>query len=188
MAPVIRGTRLIHDGWGRLLVADIAMPDGTRLTREIEDHGHAVCVLPYDPDRRVALLIRQFRAPAFYADGTLDVLEAPAGLLDETDPEEGARREAYEETGLRLSTMQPVCRMWTMPGISTERINLFLAEYRASDRTGAGGGLPEEGESITVCEMPLKELAAMSDRGDLADAKTLALLLTLRLRRPSLFT
>ena len=187
MAPVIRGTRLIHDGWGRLLVADIAMPDGTRLTREIEDHGRAVCVLPYDPDRRTAVLIRQFRAPAFLADGTLDVLEAPAGLLDETDPEEGARREAYEETGLRLTTMEPVCRMWTMPGISTERVDGFLAQYRASDRTGPGGGLSDEGEAITVCELTLSDIAAMSDRGELCDGKTLVLLLTLRLRRPDLF-
>ena len=102
MAPIIRGTRIVHDGWSRFLVAEVTMTDGTRLAREIEDHGRAVAVLPYDPVRRVALLVEQFRTPAFYAAGITQVLEVPAGLLDESEPEDGARREAYEETGVRL--------------------------------------------------------------------------------------
>ena len=89
MAPVIRGTRILHDGWSRFLVAEVTMPDGTRLTREIEDHGRAVGVLPYDPERRVALLVEQFRPPTFFAAGTLSLLEIPAGLLDESEPEDG---------------------------------------------------------------------------------------------------
>lgn len=187
MAPEIRGTRTVHEGWSTFLIADLAMPDGGRLTREIEDHGRAVCVLPYDPQRRVALLIRQFRAPTFYAEGVPDLVEAPAGLLDEADPEEGARREAYEETGLRLGPLEPVGAVWTMPGISTERMHLFLAPYAEADRIGSGGGLPEEGEDITVLEMPLAALAAMSESGEITDVKTLALTFALRLRHPELF-
>lgn len=187
MAPQIRGTRTIHDGWSTFLVADLTMPDGSRLTREIEDHGRAVCVLPYDPERRVALLIRQFRAPLFYADGTPDLVEAPAGLLDEHDPEEGVRREAFEEAGVRLGPLESVSSVWSMPGISTERMDLFLAPYAQADRTGAGGGLPEEGEDITVLEMPLATLAQMSDGGALPDVKTLLLVYALRLRHPALF-
>ena len=45
----------------------IAMPDGTVVTRAIEDHGNAVAVLPYDPVRRTAILVQQMRAPALYA-------------------------------------------------------------------------------------------------------------------------
>jgi nudix-type nucleoside diphosphatase (YffH/AdpP family) len=187
MAPIIRGTRIVHDGWSRLLVAEVTMADGTRLAREIEDHGRAVAVLPYDPDRRVALLVEQFRTPAFYAAGVTRVLEVPAGLLDEAEPEEGARREAYEETGVRLGALEAVTCGWSMPGISTEQMDLYLAPYAAADRTGAGGGLAEEHEDITVREMPLAELAALSDRGELTDLKTLVLLLTLRLRHPELF-
>ncbi|MCJ2033894.1 NUDIX domain-containing protein [Methylobacterium sp. J-068] len=187
MAPIIRGTRIVHDGWSRFLVAEVTMPDGTRLAREIEDHGRAVAVLPYDPTRRVALLVEQFRTPAFYAAGIASILEAPAGLLDESEPEEGARREAYEETGVRLGALEPVTCGWSMPGISTEQMDLYLAAYEASDRTGRGGGVAGEHEDITVHEIPLAELAARSDRGELTDLKTLALVLTLRLRRPELF-
>ena len=78
-----------------------------RLAREIEDHGRATAVLPYDPTRRVALLVEQFRTPAFYAAGVTSVLEVPAGLLDESEPEEGARREAFEETGIAGLALHP---------------------------------------------------------------------------------
>ncbi len=185
--PSIRSTRTIHDGWGTFLIADIAMPDGSRVTREIEDHGQAVCVLPYDPERRVALLVRQFRAPLFHADGTTELLEAPAGILDEPDPQDGARREAQEETGVRLGALEPIAAVWSMPGISTERMHLFLAPYAEADRVEAGGGLVEEGESMTVTELPLETLAAMSEAGEITDVKTLLMIYALRLRRPELF-
>ncbi|GMA77273.1 hypothetical protein GCM10025880_36900 [Methylorubrum aminovorans] len=116
-----------------------------------------------------------------------DLLEVPAGLLDEADPAEGVRREAFEETGLRLSQLEPVSTVWSLPGISTERMHLFLAPYAESDREGPGGGLAEEHEAITVVEMPLPTLAAMSEAGEITDMKTLVLLLSLRLRRPELF-
>ena len=77
--------------------------------------------------------------------------------------------------------------MWSIPGSSTERINLYLAPYAASDRIGDGGGLDHEHENITVVERPLAELARMADGGEIDDLKTLALVQTLRLRRPDLF-
>lgn len=187
MAPIIGGTRLIHDGWARFLVAEVTMPNGTRFKREIEDHGRAVAVLPYDPVRRVALLVSQFRAPVLFAEGPPELMEAVAGILDENEPEEGARREAYEETGLRLAALEPVASAWSMPGISTERMDLFLAPYGDGDRAGPGGGLAEENEAITTHELPLDALARMSEDGTLADLKTLVLVYALRLRRPDLF-
>lgn len=188
MAPYIGGTRLIHDGWARFLVAEVTMEDGTRVKREIEDHGRAVAVLPYDPVRRTAVLISQFRAPVLYADGPPEMIEAPAGILDEGNPEDGARREAFEETGLRLDALELVTSAWTAPGISTERMDLFLAPYSEADKAGPGGGLAEEHEAITVHELPLAEVAAMSERGTITDLKTLVLVYALRLRHPELFT
>jgi nudix-type nucleoside diphosphatase (YffH/AdpP family) len=144
-------------------------------------------VLPYDPERRVAILVRQFRAPVFHAAGEAEMLEAPAGLLDEDEPANGARREVLEEVGLTLAVLEPVAAVWTMPGISTERMHLFLAPYGPGDRIGAGGGVAGEHEAITVAETALADLAALADRGALTDLKTFALVQTLRLRRPDLF-
>jgi nudix-type nucleoside diphosphatase (YffH/AdpP family) len=183
----IQAIRTAYEGWCRLLVATIRMPDGQTIKREIEEHGDAIAVLPYDPDRGVAMLVRQFRPPVFHAAGQAETLEAPAGLLDEDDPETCARREAFEEVGLRLSALAPVMTSWSMPGVSCERIHLFLAPYSAADRTGAGGGVEGEHENITPAEVALNELATLADSGRLPDMKTFALVQTLRLRHPHLF-
>ena len=68
------------------------MPGG-EFRREIEDHGRAVAVLPYDPDRGVALLVEVPRAPVLFRGEPEPFYEAPAGLLEEgEDP--GGRRPA----------------------------------------------------------------------------------------------
>lgn len=185
-AEIIKVEEKYH-GWSRLLVASIKLPDGRTITREIEDHGSAACVLPYDPVRRTAIVIGQARAPALLAGQAQNTLEVIAGLLDDDAPEVCARREAMEEAGLRLNALEHVGTAWTMPGISTERMDLFLAEYGAADRIGAGGGLAAEHEDIEVVELPLAELARLADGGEMMDVKALALVQTLRLRRPELF-
>jgi hypothetical protein len=75
----ITRTDTVYEGFSRLLIATVELPDGQTIRREIEDHGRAVCVLPYDPVRRTAILVRQFRAPVSYADGRPHLLEAVAG-------------------------------------------------------------------------------------------------------------
>lgn len=185
--PAVTATRLIHDGWGRFLVATLMLPNGETIHREVEDHGAAVAVLPYDPERRVAMLVRQLRVPALLAEGVPSMLEAPAGRLEALDPEDCARREVFEEVGLRLERLEPLVTTWSIPSVSTERIHLFLASYTASDKIGPGGGLAEEGEAIEIEEMSLAELGRMLDAGRLVDLKTVALVLFLRSRRPELF-
>lgn len=188
MTVRIRRTETTHDGWLTVRVATLAGDDGVEFTREIEDHGHGVTVLPYDPHRKTALLVRMPRAPVLFGGETEPLIEAPAGLIDpDEDPQDCARREALEETGVVLHGLEPAGRMWTMPGVSTERMDMFLAPYAAEDRTEAGGGLAEEHENISVIEMPLADLAGLADRNALPDMKTLALLLTLRVRHPALF-
>lgn len=185
MAEIV-STEVRHQGWCRLLVASIRLRDGSTIKREIEDHGNAVCVLPYDPVRRTAMLVQQLRAPALFAAKQPHSLEAVAGLIEPDEAaDNSARREVMEEAGLRIRALDRVVTAWTMPGISTERMDLFLGEYAQADRVSAGGGI--EDESIQVIEVPLAELAAMADGGTLTDMKTLLLLQTLRLRRPDLF-
>jgi nudix-type nucleoside diphosphatase (YffH/AdpP family) len=178
---------VIHQGWTRLVVARVALPDGTLLSREVEDHGDGVAVLPYDAERRTAIVVEQLRAPVLLAAGEPALLEAIAGVIDDGAADDAARREAMEEAGLRLARLEPVAVGWSMPGISTERMHLFLAPYTRTDRTAAGGGLAEETERITVIEMSLAELTARIFGRAPVDLKTLALVQALMLRRPDLF-
>jgi nudix-type nucleoside diphosphatase (YffH/AdpP family) len=185
--PRITRVDTLYSGFLRLLKLAIERPDGSGLQREVEDHGDAVAVLPYDPANRQALLARQFRAPVLHVAGLADILEAPAGMLDEDDAEACARREAMEEIGLRLGPLERVGSFFSSPGVSTERHHLFLAPFSETDRVGEGGGLAEESEEITVVPVDLAELAASADAGELVDLKTFALVQALRLRRPDLF-
>jgi len=175
----------VHSGWAKFMIATVRLADGRTFRREIEDHGAAACVLPYDPVRRTAVLVRQFRVPVYYAAREAHTLEAIAGIVDEVDPSDTARREAREEAGLELGELEPVAAGWTMPGVSTERMHLYLATYRGRAREGRGG--VDEDEDITAVELSLAELAALADTGKLTDIKTLVLVQTLRLRRPDLF-
>jgi len=179
--------RTLWEGWSRLLAVRVRTAHGNEVTRTVEDHGSAAAVLPYDPARRMALLVRQLRVPMLLAHAMASTLEAPAGLVDSGDPALCVRREAMEEAGLRLGEVQAIGRVFPMPGVSTEAIDLFLAEYRSEDRVGQGGGLAEEQEEIEVVEVALAELAGLADRGALHDLKTLALVQALRHRRPDLF-
>ena len=175
MAIEILNVETVYKGWSSFMIATVRLADGRTIRREIEHHGVAVVVLPYDPERRTAILVRQFRAPVLYAENRQDMLEAIAGKLDETDPEAATRREAMEEAGLKLGRLEAVGTVWSMPGISTERMSLYLAPYTQADRIGPGGGLAEEHEDIIVVELPLAELAAAADAGRLIDLKTLVL-------------
>ena len=187
MTAEILHTITVYRGWSKYLVVSLRLPNGNVARREIEDHGRAVAVLAYDAERKLAILVRQVRAPVLMATGAPELLEAIAGMLDDGAPEDSARREADEEAGLRLGELEWLGALWTSPGISTERMDLYLARYSESDRVGDGGGLASEHEHVTVVEKPLADLAAMADRGELSDMKIFALVQTLRLHHPELF-
>ena len=187
MPPEIIALHPLYDGWSRILQATVRIAGGETLTREIEDHGDAVAVLPYDPERRVALVVRQLRAPALHAAGRPDLVEAPAGRIEGEDVEACIRREALEEVGLRLGEIEHVLTPMTMPAVSTERIHLYLAPFAAQDRVASGGGVAAEQENITATEMPLVDLGRAARDGGILDMKTVLLVWALQARRPELF-
>jgi nudix-type nucleoside diphosphatase (YffH/AdpP family) len=179
-------THEVHDGWSKLLVATIRLPDGHIIKREVEDHGEAVCVLPYHPVRKTAVLVRQSRVPVLYASGQQQLLEAVAGVIEDVDAATCAHREVMEEALLKLDSLEPVFTAFTMPGLSTEYMHFFLAVYSGEPRPEMRGGVDEDEYTVAV-EIGLAELARMADENKLPDTKTLLLLQTLRLRRPDLF-
>ncbi|MCJ2180633.1 NUDIX hydrolase [Novosphingobium album (ex Hu et al. 2023)] len=185
-AAQIFSRTLVYDGWYKFFQIQIAMPDGSTGERHLLDNGSAVAVLPYDPGRRVCMLIDQPRA-AVLAAGEPPLLEAIAGGLDGASPEERIVEEAMEEGGLRLAAFELVSTIWPLPPVSTERLTLYLAEYGPENRVAAGGGAHHENECITVHEVGLDRLRAMVMDGTLTDAKTLILAQALLLRHPELW-
>ena len=147
--------------------------------REVHDHGHGATVLPYDTQRGTVLLVRQFRLPAYLHDGDGFIIEACAGLLDDDDPAQCAKREAEEELGFRLANLRFMTTVYATPGAVTERLSLFIADYDHQARIGAGGGEAHEGEDIEVMEVPFEEMRRMVQDGRIVDAKTVLLSLFL---------
>ncbi|KJC41492.1 GDP-mannose pyrophosphatase [Bradyrhizobium sp. LTSP885] len=144
--------------------------------RETYDRGNGAVLLPYNLKTRTIVLVRQFRYPAF-ANGYDDLLiEAAAGMLDDAAPEQRIRAEAEEEIGYRLDHVRKVFEAFMTPGAVTEKLHFFVAEYDATMRIGAGGGLADEGEDIEVLELAIDEALAMISDGRIVDAKTIMLL------------
>ncbi|MDO9397732.1 MAG: NUDIX domain-containing protein, partial [Herbiconiux sp.] len=144
--------------------------------RETYDRGNGATILLYDAARRTVLLIRQFRYPAYvngHPDGEL--LETPAGLLDEDDPETAIRREAREETGYAVGEVTPLFDAYMSPGSVTEKLHFYAAPYASHERADAGGGLADEGEDIELLELGIDDALARIGT-DIVDAKTIMLL------------
>jgi GDP-mannose pyrophosphatase NudK len=176
---------LLHQGRFRLTRARVEVheADGTvrELDHEIYNYKFAAAILLYDAARGLVLLVKQFRLGAFLADGALDVIEVCAGMLDADTPEVCARREAWEETGVRVAKLDFAFDTFMSPGGMTEKISCFTAPYAAVDRVGDGGGVDDD-EHIELIEIPFAEALAAVERGEIRDAKTIALLYHARVR------
>jgi ADP-ribose pyrophosphatase len=101
----------------------VRMPDGTVAERSVVTHPGAVAVLALDDADRV-LMIRQYRHPVRRL-----LWEIPAGLRDVAGEPlvRAAQRELLEETGYSAREWQVLTDYFTSPGITTERIRVFLA-------------------------------------------------------------
>ncbi len=143
------------------------------MRREVFERGHAVAVLPYDPDRGVFVMCEQFRVGAYAAGMPPWQLEIVAGIIEDGEtPEAVGLREAEEEAGRTVTELWPIQRYLATPGGSSESIWLYLGRVSAD---GAGGifGLPGEDEHIRVSVMTEAELRATMDAGKITNAATL---------------
>ena len=147
--------------------------------REVFDHGNAVTALLYNKEKGTVLLTRQFRV-ATYLNGNSSgqLLETCAGLLEEGEtPEETMIREISEETGYEVNGVEKLFEAYSSPGAYQELVHYFIAAVSDGQKTGAGGGLAQEGEDVKLVELPFAQAIQMLAKGEIRDAKTILLLL-----------
>lgn len=186
-----RHKKTAYRGFVSLDVYDVTLSDGERVVetvREVHDHGHGSAILPYDEAGCTCLLVRQMRMPVHVVEGDGHIIEAAAGLIDPEDdgPEDTAVREAGEELGYRVHNPERVATVYPIPGLVTEQISCYLANYSPTDRI-EGGGDADEDEVLEVIEWPLARAWQALESGEIRDAKTVILLQALKLRRGDLF-
>lgn len=164
-------SRVVWSGKWRVRVDTFQLPDGSLYERGAVEHPGAVVLVPLlaaDDGSPTVLMLRQFR-PALGQT----ILELPAGTRD---PQEAwlecAQRELREETGHRATELVSLGEIWPAPGLSNERMALYLAIGLAADP------LPMDiDEEIAVEMWRLDELVEMALDGRLEDAKSVAAVL-----------
>lgn len=165
----------VHQGhvW-HVVVADFLAPDGSTFRRDIVRSPGSVGVLPllFDAEGQPSVvLVSQYRPPY-----ERDVIEIPAGMRDVPGepPEACGRRELVEEAGLEAGEMVHLIDMIPSPGLTDSVCTIFLAtECTPVERSLHG---PEEQHS-ELLHLPLVDAVAMVERGEIADAKSVAALL-----------
>jgi nudix-type nucleoside diphosphatase (YffH/AdpP family) len=151
--------------------------DGTKrvLRHEVYHYKPAAALLLYDRSRGVVMLVEQFRTAGYLGGAAQPMIEVCAGMLDGDEPEACVIREAFEETGVVIASARHVFDAYPSPGGTTEKLSCFVAPYGESDKKGVGGGVDAD-EHIALLEPTLDEAIAMIERGEICDAKTIALL------------
>jgi 8-oxo-dGDP phosphatase len=167
--PVVSSAELGRGAMVRLRKDMVRMPDGETVGRDVLEHPGAVAVLALDAGERV-LMIRQYRHPV----GRL-LWEIPAGLRDVAgEPLRAtAERELLEEAGYRAADWRVLVDFFSSPGISTERIRIFLARELALVPEAERSYVPEHEEAyLQLAWVPLDQAAARVLAGDLHNGVT----------------
>lgn len=160
---------------------------GAEIKREVMERGHAVAVLPYDPQRDEVVLIQQFRVGPFVrGDDACWMYEIVAGIIDPGQGlEDVARRESLEEADLTLQRLDEIMGYYPSPGALSEHITLYCGQV---DSSTAGGihGLDHEGEDIRVIPMSFQAAMELLRDGQITNSPTIIALQWLALNREAL--
>lgn len=156
----------------------IRRPDGSEGLFGVVEKPDAALVIPIEPGR--VHMVQQYK----YAAGGR-YWEFPQGTWEQAANytiEELARGELREETGLEAASLECLGRIYIAYGFLTQPLHVFVATGLTQREA-----MPEleEQDLVQGC-FPWCEFHAMVERGEIADAQTLAALSLLTRKRPDL--
>lgn len=168
------------------LLDDFFIVDDIRLQHETFDggwtptvrrlnlkRGEAVAVLIYLKDKDAFVIIRQFRYAVCESGGDGWIEEIVAGVVDSEEPLDCARRECIEEAGYEIDEFDFMGTVYSSPGITTERVHMYLGLTRSPQKKHPGGGLDEEHEDIQIVELSREEAWQRLKNRSFKDGKTI---------------
>ena len=158
------GSRVVYENpWLRLREDDIELTDGSRGVYAVVVREDFAVVVPWDGE--AVTLVGQYRH-------TLGrhTWELPQGNVKGATPEDVARTELAEETGLRAGGLRHVGRLDSAVGMSSQGFDVWVATDLSQ---GDASPEPEEGEMTTRRVTP-DELDALILAGEVTDSSTVA--------------
>lgn len=127
----------------------------------------AVAIVPIDEDGNTWIVGQDRYTLGEYS------WEVPMGASEEgEEPLQTAHRELKEETGLTAAKMTCFMRLHTSNSITDEEGFAFLAEGLREGSTSF-----DEMEDLHIRKLPLDEVVAMIERGEITDAISVAAIL-----------
>ena len=141
----------------------VELPNGIIGTREKVSHPGAVAIVPVN-DKDEIILVKQYRYPVEKI-----LIEIPAGKLDNGEPAlECAERELHEEVGVVNGTLAHLATIYTSPGFSDEKMDIFIAtEFEEKENN------PDQDEFLHIFKAKISECLEMIVNGIISDAKSI---------------
>lgn len=155
------GRRTIARHAGLLQTARGPIP----IVREVYETGAAAAVLPYDPVRDTLVLLRQFRMTALVSGWNAELVELPAGGIEDGEtPIAAAAREMKEELGLEATHLEPALEFLPSAGWMAQRGHLFIGQVDSTSLPQQAG-LIEDSEITLPFAVPFATAIAALDAG-----------------------
>ncbi len=157
--------RVYASPWVNVDLDDVELPGGRRFDHHVLRFPRAsVGAVVLESDRVLLLWRHRFATDSWG-------WEIPAGWADHGEnPVEAIRREVLEETGYRVSTMEPLTTYHPMSGISSQRYRVFVGS--GVERIGE----PEATETSRIEWTPLASLPRLMAAGQVSDGPSLTAL------------
>jgi ADP-ribose pyrophosphatase len=128
------------------------------IKRELVCRGESAGVLLYDPINDLIGLVEQFRIGALEDPLGPWQFEIVAGIIESGEsPTEVAHRELFEEAGLTVDTLMPICNYLVSAGGTDEKMHLFCGLTNLVDK-GGNFGLDGENEDIWLHIWPYDQV------------------------------
>jgi 8-oxo-dGTP pyrophosphatase MutT (NUDIX family) len=165
----VTSSRTVYENhWMRVREDETLLPDGRPGLYAVIEKPPGAAIVPVDGDH--VWMVQQWRHPV-----RRRFWEIPQGAWHDGQdaiPEDVARGELAEETGLRAGTMQRLADLFFAYGMSNQPCSVWLA----TDLTQGEQALEETEQGLLVGRQPIAGLRAMITSGDIADSATVAAL------------
>ena len=151
--------------WMRLREDEILRSNGQKGIYGVVEKDDAAIIIPIQDG--TIWLVEQFRYTIQQR-----AVELPQGGWEraDVDPEELARGELKEETGLHAATMTHLGTTWVSYGYARQRQHVFLATGLTPSETDRDA----EEHDLEILNMPVAEFERMMREGEIRDDCTLA--------------